>query len=98
MLRPSDVAALETHHGPEPGEGSGPTTSSPSSPSRPASSKPPSSSCATWNGALRLEAENTELRSKVPDLQSVLAATWRSLSAAMGESVNVLTMPDTPND
>lgn len=48
--------------------------------------------------AVRLEAENTELRSKVRDLQSVLAATWRSMSAAMGESVNVLTMPDTPND
>jgi hypothetical protein len=47
---------------------------------------------------VHLEAENTDLRSKVRDLQSVLAATWRSMSAAMGESVNVLTMPDTPND
>jgi predicted nuclease with TOPRIM domain len=41
-----------------------------------------------------LEAENSGLRGKVRDLQSVL----RALGAAMGESVNVLTMPDTPND
>jgi hypothetical protein len=38
--------------------------------------------------AVRLETENTELRSKVRDLQSVL----RAVSAAMGESVNALTM------
>jgi chaperonin cofactor prefoldin len=45
-----------------------------------------------------LEAENSELRGKVRDLQSALAATWRGMSAALGESVNLLTMPDAPND
>jgi hypothetical protein len=48
--------------------------------------------------AVRLEADNVTLRSQVRDLQSVLAATWRALTAAMGEAVNVLTMPDTAND
>lgn len=48
--------------------------------------------------AVRLEAENTALRSQVRDLQNVLRATWHAMSTAMGESVNALTMPDTPND
>jgi hypothetical protein len=48
--------------------------------------------------AVRLEAENTALRARVRDLQNVLRATWHAMRTAMGESVNALTMPDTPND
>ncbi|MGH9043029.1 MAG: hypothetical protein ACRDZ3_22685 [Acidimicrobiia bacterium] len=41
---------------------------------------------------MRLEAENTALRSQVRDLQNVLRATWQAMSTAMGESVNALTI------
>ena len=44
--------------------------------------------------AMALETENGHLRAKVRDLQSVL----RAVGAAVGESVQALTMPDTPND
>lgn len=44
--------------------------------------------------AVRLETENTALRARVRDLQHVL----RSLNAAMSDSVQALTMPDSLND
>lgn len=44
--------------------------------------------------AVRLETENAGLRARVRDLQHVL----RSLSAAMSDSIQALTMPDSLND
>ena len=44
--------------------------------------------------SVRLETENTALRARVRDLQHVL----RSLNAAMSDSVQALTAPDSPND
>jgi excisionase family DNA binding protein len=44
--------------------------------------------------SVRLETENTALRARVRDLQHVL----RSLNAAMSDSIQALTAPDSPND
>jgi len=44
--------------------------------------------------SVRLEVENSALRARVRDLQHVL----RSLNAAMSDSVQALTAPDSPND
>jgi len=44
--------------------------------------------------AVRLEVENAGLRARLRDLQHVL----RSLNAAMSDSVQALTMPDSLND
>ena len=41
--------------------------------------------------AVCLDTENTHLRAKVRDLQNVL----RAMTAAVGESISALTMPDT---
>jgi predicted nuclease with TOPRIM domain len=92
MLRPSDVDALGTAQ-PAVGEWAGELLGQLADRDR---------QLETLHELLRqldrrnatLEAENSELRGKVRDLQSVL----RALGAAVGESVNVLTMPDTPND
>lgn len=99
MVRPSDVAALEAKHGRGPAVGGWPHDLVAILAEQNRQLEATQAELRHFERqAVRLEAENTELRSKVRDLQSVLAATWRSMSAAMGESVNVLTMPDTPND
>ena len=95
MLRPSDVAALEAMHGRRPAVGEWPhdlvallaeLTRELDALHREARD--------LERRAVHLETENSQLRAKVRDLQSVL----RALSAAMGESVQALTMPDTAND
>jgi predicted nucleic acid-binding Zn-ribbon protein len=99
MLRPSDVASLEAMHGRGPAVGEWPHDLVALLAEQNRQLEATQTELRHLERqAVRLEAENTELRSKVRDLQSVLAATWRSMSAAMEESVNVLTMPDTPND
>ncbi len=95
MVRPSDVTALESKHGRSSAVGEWPHDLV-------ALLAEQTRELDTAHRELRdlerqaaaLETENTQLRAKVRDLQSVL----RALGAAMGESVQALTMPDTPND
>jgi hypothetical protein len=99
MLRPSDVVALETRAGRGPAVGEWPADLLALLAEQARQIEAAQAELRELEQrAVRLETENTQLRSKVRDLQTVLAAIWRSMSAAMGESVNVLTMPDTPND
>jgi hypothetical protein len=80
MMRPSDVTALQAAHG-----------------RRPAVGEWPHDLVALLAEQNRqLEAPQAELRSKVRDLQSVLAATWRA--PPWGSPPTCSTMPDTPND
>lgn len=95
MLRPSDVAALESKHGrgPAVGEWSHDLLALLAEQTRELDTAHRDLRDLERQAA-RLETENSQLRGKVRDLQSVL----RALGAAMGESVQALTMPDTPND